>query len=605
MKRFIAKPVFIVIAVLVVFSLVVATVDSLSGYSYQAKIFIENTTASDITTRTLVTVPAKNLVDNHYIQADAEDVSIEYSTEEKITAKNLTSNTATWILEQSTIPAYSTISKTMYFGNTSGTRNQSWIADDGDSGYAVDDSSLDGTSSIMVAIDQFVLSSTPTGEQEIVSKEGNYELVVDGIPTAKLKAWKRTAAPGTDTVYYDDITASSANINPALEADQLSYLSDADDGTYLYEDGGVNPWYFEGYINDATLDEGAVISSVNVYIRGRDDGSGPANGTVYPVWTLSGTTTTGVSFTLDTWYKTGTWSAMARPGGGSWSVGDFATAKLRVTYTMSSAGSTPNCNVSSVYVTVAYSSGIGTPYIVSIPVVVGTAYTLSGSFTGTLLGVSNGVTASSMALSGTLNANAEPLHVNEFNGKARGTAINKTPPFWPNVFYLEYEPDEISATVINDLSVEGNHVTYSLAANPAGITVTLDGAESTGEATYASESLETQDTLPDGANMGDSLTDEEANSLGSSNPLFPLADILHDNGNMPYPTAWMIIFLAVVILVASGIMKYTQHLWLAGISVAVIAAFFYAWDGLIPFYLVAMAVMAAIASVIMERRGTV
>lgn len=605
MKKFVTHPVFIIISVLVIFSLVIATVDAVSGYSYKAKIFIENSTASDITSRYLVTVPAKNLVDNHYIQSDAEDVTVEYSEEEPITAKNLTSNTAIWIIDYATVPAYSTISKTMYFGNSSGTRNQSWIADDGDSNYAADSASLDATSSVKIGIDQFILSATPSSEQEIVSKEGNYELVVDGTPAAKLKVWKRVAAPTatsgspTDNYSIGEITVSGA-------ATHWEAVKDGSDVSYIVHNGGGAALTQYAYFDwdTSAIPKGAIVNTVTVYWRDKNLNFGALSTYSAPGFSLNGTISFAAEVTgTNAWVQES--AIVTRPGGGSWATEDlengYVGIKLRHSITLVS----PSAACSQIRVLVSYTSGISGPYTVSIPVAVGIPYTLSGSFTGTLLGVSNGSASSSMALSGTLNANLEPLHVAEYNGKTRGIAINKTPPAWPTQAEWEFEPDEISATVINDLSGNANHITYSLAANPAGITVTLGGAESTGETIASSIDIETQDTLPDGASFGGEKSCQELDSLGSNNPLFPLVDILHEQSNMPYQTAWMAVFMFAALFAFVMIMKYTQHLWLGGIAVAMIACMFYAWGGLIPFYLVAMAVMAAIASVILERRGTV
>jgi hypothetical protein len=75
-----------------------------------------------------------------------------------------------------------------------------------------------------------------------------------------------------------------------------------------------------------------------------------------------------------------------------------------------------------------------------------------------------------MAFTGNLWTNTEPVHVAEFNGKIDDLTIVKS---GSTVMSLDFEPENISATVISDTTPSNNDVTYSLAAMSGDLDVTV------------------------------------------------------------------------------------------------------------------------------------
>lgn len=438
-------------------------------YNYYVRVDIHNTGATTLTERIVTTINADGLVDGGYIQSDAEDVTLTNSgAEAVITATDLTSTTADWYLDYVTLSPGAQTSRLIWMGKPTATRDQQWIANEGDSNYAADDATLDITTGLELNCNLY-LSGTPSGEKELISKEENYELVVNGSPSAILNVWTPITTADA-TTYYDNITDQSASLFPSDEGMQITWLSDADDATHLFHNTTSTSWYITGEINNAVISGTATITDVDVFIRA-ERRSGAYNGTVTPTWTVGGNTTVGSSASLTDSFATYSWLSMARPGGGTWTVADFATATLKLAYAKTDNTQTDEYAISKVWVVISYADDASSsPFTVSIPLTVGIQTTLSGSYTGTLLGISDGSTSDSMALSGNLWTNDESVHIAEFDGRIDDLSITKSGTL---VLSLNFEPENITATTIEDQSSSDNDVTYSLAAMSVDLDVTI------------------------------------------------------------------------------------------------------------------------------------
>jgi len=183
-----------------------------ANYKYFAKLPISNSCTYAVTNRTIVTMPAFALVNGNYIQNDADDITVLYSDEEKITAGNLTSNDAEWVLDYTEIPAQTTIIKTLYWGNPTLTRDQWWICNADDDTYVSDDATLDITTDLGIYANIY-LPDTPDSEQIIVSKEGAYEVVVDTTPEIVFRLYGSGGVGYTATGSPNSVTSSTLTTN--------------------------------------------------------------------------------------------------------------------------------------------------------------------------------------------------------------------------------------------------------------------------------------------------------------------------------------------------------------------------------------------------------
>lgn len=87
-----------------------------------------------------------------------------------------TAGTVNWLTDYITLNPYQTINKTMWVGNDTAVRDQSWIGMEGDTLTVADDASFDITTNLTLSADVY-LPALPSTEKVIISKEGAYELL--------------------------------------------------------------------------------------------------------------------------------------------------------------------------------------------------------------------------------------------------------------------------------------------------------------------------------------------------------------------------------------------------------------------------------------------
>lgn len=565
-----------------------STASSMSGCSYYLPITISNTgTTALANIRARMGIPADSLIGSGLLQNDADDSAFKLgSTLIDHTAANLSyTGSGTWTAVVASIPVSSSTEYRMHVGDASATpRDQIWHANSGDNNYAADDTALDITTGLELNCNLY-LAGTPSGEKEIISKEGNYELVVDGTPAAKLKVWKRGTV---STTVNGTPNAAGYTTNLGLVGAPTNWqavIENDDDTSYVSVNGALT-WDY--YNITGSVPEGLTVNSVTVY--GIAKATPPAfPGTIAFALRLGATNSTSANQTLTVAYATYS-ATIARPGGGSWVKSDIVD--LQIGLGLAGAAFIPRCT--KVYASINC-NGLDGPYTVTVPLSVGTPYTLSGSFTGTLLGISDGSTTSSLALSGTLNANQEPVHIAEFNGKIDDLAVVKS---GSTVMSLDFEADEISGTAISDQSVEGNDVTYSLTTQSSGITVVTGPL--TACAGYVSTSSET--TVVSSGVVGDISQPKNfyGGSEGEDLPMFPLIE--QASVDMGWSSGSLYVFLMVISAIAFGVgVVIATGSTLMGVVACLVLMFAAVSTGVLPLWILLVSALLMVGYLVSAR----
>ncbi|MDD5095262.1 MAG: hypothetical protein PHV74_12930 [Dehalococcoidia bacterium] len=239
----------------------------------------------------------------------------------------------------------------------------------------------------------------------------------------------------------------------------------------------------------------------------------------------------------------------------------------------------------------------GTP---SIALTSGSWVTLTCTYDGTAISITDGANTDAAALTGSLAINSESVHVGELTAKLDSVKIGDTSidtPTWK--LNLEFEPDEVSTTTITDLSASGNDVTYSLAAMDADIVVTIGELTPILFATYGSGS-----SYPSGfALMPDGLvepagwhTDGDYTSLPGSQII---ADIFGES-DLPLNMFWLTLIGALAIFGGFWIYDKTRHLF--GMTIAVMMVFcFFAGVAMLDWWIVMVYAIVATGVLIKEQ----
>lgn len=506
MIRNLFNKVWPILLMLVIFSTLASTFMNVikvfadgDGYHYRLSVDIINSNTSSKTARIAIPINAKGLVDNKYIQADAQDVSMgSYDC----MATDLTSNTAKWYTDIVTIPPQSTISRTFYLGDSTATRDQTFISYDGDTITAVDDDSLDITTNLTLTADVY-LDSLPTEEKAIISKDGAYELSVD------------------DTNYnfsviveeYDDTGAiySSAsdnylfNNNASYATARTAATGSLGGGTSAaigqnFSGGLYTPYRAGFYFNTSGIPDDAVVTAANLHLYGMSDSSTTAEFDLvirsgqptYPhdpmaVGDYLYTQYAGDGGSINTTsFVTAAYNTIPLNATGLEWINVTGTTKLMVISSRDINGNTPTGAEMVLVYTTDWGGTANDPYL-DITYYVPTEYSVSAAATTdawkTVKGTYDGSNAKiyvdevekdSEALTGNIPSNANNVIFMEAQGKYDNLKIGGSSietPTW--VTNYAFEPDEISSTTITDLSESTNDASMTLEGNPAGVTVSV------------------------------------------------------------------------------------------------------------------------------------
>ncbi|MFA5152315.1 MAG: hypothetical protein WC554_07150 [Clostridia bacterium] len=586
-------------------SMAILPSEALTGYSYTSNILISNSTGTAYTSRIKFQVPALNLVTGNYIQSDGEDARITDSSgvEESSLVKNLTSNTAYWTTDIISIPAHGDVNRTLWTGNTTATKDQSWIGSDGDTNTIADAADLDITTNLTLKTDIYV-PSLPATEKKILSKPGAYELAVDN--TNFLFRVYKSSGPTTVTLLPNGIgSISDQTPNPGVD----HYLN-VDDPVGVPDDittycAAVGVSAADSY----NIENGAIplysnITSVTVYFR------------VYTnIVAASQTARSSIKLGANSLYGAviaapGAWTTynqtFTRPGGGSWVSSDIANVEIG-TVLGATGGASTYCT--QVYLSVTYEAP-DAGYTTQIAATAGSWKTITGTYDGANQILTDGTLSDNDALAGAINTNGESISVAIATAKFDSLKIGDTniaAPTWKANF--EFEPDEISATTINDLSAGGlNDITYSLGANPAGITVTLGSLTSTDETTtIEGEALIEAGALGELNSPGNTTGDPE--NVGPGTDFDTFVNVIPNTTDTPAYMVWVWLYVFCMLITVAITLRYSGgHFFIGGVAALFITGAFVAMgsgngNSIIPWWFLLLDGIGIVGLLAMEKNS--
>jgi len=386
----------------------------------------------------------------------------------------------------------------------------------------------------------------------------------------------------------------------ASTTDQAEVLADTSDLTYVIHPGGATLIHTGKYKIDTSGMGAGNVGTVTMYTRasvGSPTGTAYLTASVY----LSGNSITGAKRTL-----TGTITEysdiLTRPGGGTWSVTDLGNAEWWLTVEHTVPSWTYGGIVHQMYVGATFVSSSGSTHTVSQAITTGTTNAISCTYDGVTQVVHTDSGTDSQPLVTTIFDNTSPVHIAEFDGRIDEVRITSA---GTTVLYLEFEPEDIGESSIQDKTANDNDVTFTLAANDSCETVEIGKSKSTSEIIPLVTELEKQEYLNTSWHE-DAQTNEEIDNLGENNPFFPIVDMIYQFSGIPYWMSWMSIYLLVLLVSLAWVLRHTNsHIAIAAATGLLVTVIFYAWGQLIPWGLVAMWVLAAMLSVILERRQTI
>lgn len=462
---------FIFIVIFLSALCIVPLIADVTDYRYYSRVDIQNEGSTDVTGRLTFTINTESLGDAGYVQPDFEDVILSSgSVEENILLTNTSSPSAIWRTDTTTIPANGIITKTLWMGNSSATRNQEWIADEDDSVYVEDATSLDITTNLTVE-GTFKLSATPSVSKHLISKTGNYQLFatkIIGTPLWGFTVFKLNTS-GTTTTINPNGDSTPLELTPSTGTTHYTLVSDSSDATYNYT---LSTAYKEdSYDMDISpIQTYSDINSVTVHWRYRTSHTATATYSK-PVLRLGSDSTIGAEKSD----LSGNWQneseALTRPGGGSWSWEDLAY--LQIGIQLKTTGGVYSCDCAEVYAVINYD--ILDDYNVITVATVRTQETVKGTYDGSYIRLYvDGQLKTTGTVSGSLNTNSGRMYLADFDGLCDNLRVGDTnvgTPTWQAIY--TFEPDEISGSTIEDTSSNTNTATYTFADNPDDITVTV------------------------------------------------------------------------------------------------------------------------------------
>jgi len=164
----------VLVSLIIAIGFLVKSSGALSGFNYYIEYEITNTGTQTISSPINIEVNAAGMVDGHYIKEDASDVRATYlGVEEPVTAMDLTSGSATWRLAYTSIPPGGQVQKTMWIGNNTATRDQSWIAAPGDVCTQINPGSFAFPGTQPFAIQAIITPVTYPGTKQLIIGKGN------------------------------------------------------------------------------------------------------------------------------------------------------------------------------------------------------------------------------------------------------------------------------------------------------------------------------------------------------------------------------------------------------------------------------------------------
>ena len=561
LKRIIRTGLVIFVALLIVVGPVLA---AYTDCAYYCTVTVTNTGTAKTNQRVTWVIDASTLVTNSYMQADGDDAYfVNGGSVRALTNKNLTNIASVWGARLSSVPVGATSSQ-LYVNSPADTRDAIWVADDGDSCVAVDDASLD-IQNLLTLSSNVYLYAAPGAEQTIISKASSYQLYVN-------------ATDWGIRIYGNASTGNGiANANGAVQntpsagtnwqcIDEAPPLGAGADGDFVINGLGVGNTATDYYdFPNGLVPAGSYIESVDVYYRAQGDGGAH---TATPMLKLGVNTTTGTH--VHPGLAFGNYNEiLTRPGGGNWSVADIDALQFGIALFDSSGVNTPRC--SQIYIVVTYYDD----FTSETPITVTNAWVnIKGTWSSGAneLIIYEGVTTNTEAPgAGNIAVTASDVYIGAIDADLDDVRIGDTAlgaPTWK--MDLDFEPNQISATVITDGSASTNDVTYTWSALPAGITTAAVGSltptvvSTSGDSTTP-ESPDMVGKLEQDSNMY--TGDASMNAPGTEiDPL--ITQLATTFGLTNAYWVWWLIYAVFAIGIFYWVFQFSHHLFIAGFSVA-------------------------------------
>ncbi len=354
--------------------------DTLDDFNYVMSVGVDNQSGSGFSnTPIAVQMQPLNLVNNDFLQADAEDwrpATVGGTALNGALAQGMTGTGQTWWVDIPSQADGAVAAYDFHMGNSTATRDQSFRVDGTtDTVTAADHADLDITDDLTLAMTSTILT-WPSSETDVMGKSGAYQLALDQsggnrVIFRVVSATEELVPPDSD-VTIGDFTPTTCGahfdcIDEAVPDGFGSYLSLASSATGEEVFGIGN-----------TTGRTAQVESVRVSFRAFAT-AGSTN-TIRPAICLSAcaTRTNGTAVTLDQDWATYSGVFTAAPGGGAW--GDMASLdSLQVAYEF--FADTGTVRMTRGFVEVTYSeSAVATDDDASAALVVGTEYEIRGTY---------------------------------------------------------------------------------------------------------------------------------------------------------------------------------------------------------------------------------
>lgn len=585
MNKDLAMNLIRIITGLVIFSMIIASIvygiskAIADEYSYQSTVSVTNV-GDPYTGRISVTVPADALIDGGFLQADGDDMSL--STGE-IAVMSLDQTSATWTFWMGTVPTGS-MNNVLYTGSPGATaRDQAWQAYTGDTITTSWSPCMDIEQDLIIRA-TVSLSSTPTAEREIVSKEYSYELCADATNWI-FRVWE-PGTSGTETAQpnaggmHNEWTGNYTAIDedPANDADFIQ--TPTGDGSHntvgtAFGFPQTKPLYWESYgIPNFTLTPGAAVDYFGLCYRH----AGSDNNETYVqamVWSATNTYGVGYSSTMfsSSWGNScsvfgpdygrfwNPWST-GGPGDETFAFGLDQLDNIEVGFGGYGASGANSMKVSYAKYYVGYTEP-GTVHQVTRPIAgLDTEYDLVCTYDGVNIAISDGSGTNTAALTGDLHMSGENLEVGGFHGSIDDVIIEET---GSAVISYDFDAADMDGTTIED-QVGGCDLTFTLASS-ASVTAVLDSLVPASE-TQASGSEEAGavDHVPE---EPDDLYAED--SVSSEFGLFGDAAVdVAGSVNITPALVWTIVGTIVIVGVGIAILMLVPNLLIAAFAQGVL-----------------------------------
>jgi hypothetical protein len=335
-----------------------AQAEDLDDWAYQSGLVVENDSGSNLS-NTPIAVPFRpaNLIANGYMQADAEDGRIVDTSgaPQSFIRQTLASTAATWWLDVDSLVDGGSKAYVFHTGNASATLDQAFRLTSGDSISTPDHADLDIASQLYASTDvNFV--EWPSSDAYILQKGDAYAIGArtDG-GTKKFFAFVTNlplAPDNPETIRPDaDGDLEQWTVNGCTDSfDCVNEVVADDDATRLTLPPNQTNQDTRLTLSNVTAPTDSEIVSVTVHHRSKSSTAADSPRAIAPLLRLGTNQTTGSNVSMAASYANYS-EALARPGGGSWSVADLNNLVVGI---RGNTGATVTLSVTQVWVVIVY-----------------------------------------------------------------------------------------------------------------------------------------------------------------------------------------------------------------------------------------------------------